>query len=99
MSAANEQERTGAEQAGWAEPVGLLRSVVVGALVGVVVAFVGTTVGILLAGQEAGSAVGLGLFIAVWGGLGFGSMVGGVTWVSKHEEGFGHTEGDHVLTD
>lgn len=70
----------------WTEPVGLLRSVVVGALVGVVLSFVGTTVGMLLADVEFGSAVGLGLFIAFWGGLGFGTMVGGVVWVSNEEE-------------
>ncbi len=73
----------------WEEPVGLLRSVVVGAIIGVVLSFVGTTVGMLLADIEPGSAVGLGLFIAFWGGLGFGTMVGGVVWVSNNEEEHG----------
>ena len=41
---------------------------------------------LLVGGSGAGAAVGLGLFIAFWGGLGFGTMVGGVTWVSQHEE-------------
>ena len=70
----------------WEEPVGLLRSVVLGAIIGVVIAFIGTTIGMLAADVETGSAIGLGLFVAFWGGLGFGSMVGGVVWVSKHEE-------------
>jgi hypothetical protein len=35
---------------------------------------------------EWGSAIGLGLFVALWGGLGFGAMVGGVVWVTRHEE-------------
>ena len=70
----------------WTEPVGLLRSVVLGALVGVVASFVVTTVGMLLADVEMASAVGLGLFIAFWGGLGFGTMVGGVVWVSNNDK-------------
>lgn len=69
----------------WDEPVGLLRSIVVGALVGVVIAMVGVTLGMLAADVEWQSAVGLGLFVAFWGGLGFGTMVGGVVWVSNHE--------------
>jgi hypothetical protein len=82
----------------WAEPVGLLRSVVLGALVGVVLSFVGTTVGMLAADVEPGAAIGLGLFVAFWGGLGFGTMVGGVVWVSNHEEGHGHrSEADPLL--
>lgn len=59
---------------------------VVGALIGVVIAFIGTTVGMLAADVELGSALGLGVFIAFWGGLGFGCMVGGVVWVSNNEE-------------
>ena len=78
----------------WREPVGLLRSVVTGAVVGVVLAFIGTTLGMLAAGVEMGSALGLGLFVAFWGGLGFGCMVGGVVWVSANEEQHGHAEED-----
>lgn len=70
---------------GWDEPVGLLRSVTVGALVGVVLSFIGTTIGMLVADVEWGAALGLGAFVAFWGGLGFGSMVGGVVWVSNNE--------------
>lgn len=83
----------------WREPVGLLRSVVTGALVGVVLAFIGTTVGMLLADVELGSALGLGLFVAIWGGLGFGSMVGGVVWVSNNEEKFGHADDESQAAD
>ncbi len=70
----------------WAEPVGMGRAVAMGGLVGVVLAFVVSTLGMLAAGVELGSALGLGLFIGFWGGLGFGVMVGGVVWVSAHEE-------------
>lgn len=87
-SAVEHSSQTGTTS--WTEPVGLLRSVVVGALIGVVLSFVGTTIGILLAGQDLGPAIGLGVFVAFWGGLGFGTMVGGVVWVSNHEEAHGH---------
>ena len=70
----------------WKEPTGLGRALVIGGLLGVVVGFVATTVGMLAAHVELGSAVGLGVFVCFWGGLGFGNMVGGVTWVSGHEE-------------
>lgn len=78
----------------WEEPVGLLRSVVMGALVGVVLSFIGTTIGMLLADVEVGAAIGLGVFVAFWGGLGFGTMVGGVIWVSNNEEKHGHASDD-----
>ncbi|MCB0988496.1 MAG: hypothetical protein H6519_01445 [Microthrixaceae bacterium] len=70
----------------WKETPGMGRAVAMGGLVGAVLAFIATTVGMIGAGAETGAAVGLGLFIAFWGGLGFGTMVGGVTWVSQHEE-------------
>lgn len=52
--------------------------VLVGSIVGVLSSFVVTSAGMFAAGVEAGGAVGLGLFVAFWGGLGFGSMMGGV---------------------
>jgi hypothetical protein len=70
----------------WKEPVGMGRAMATGGAVGVVLAFVATTLSMLAADVELGSALGLGLFIGFWGGLGFGVMVGGVTWVSAHEE-------------
>lgn len=70
----------------WSDPTGMGRSMVIGCSIGVVVSFVGVTVGILSAGGTAWqSAVGLGVFVAFWGGLGFGSMMGGVAWLSKLE--------------
>lgn len=74
----------------WAEPVGLLRSVVLGALTGIVLSFTGTLGGMLAAGAELESALGIAVFVAFWGGLGFGTMVGGVTWVSANEEHAAH---------
>ena len=69
----------------WKNPPGMGRTILSGVAVGVIVSFA-AVVGVVLAdGQKLGAAVGLGLFIAVWGGLGFGAMVGGVVAVSRAE--------------
>lgn len=65
---------------------GVGRSVARGSLVGVVIAFVGIAVAMLLGGKGLGAAAGLGVFVAFWGGLGFGSMIGGVMGVIRLEE-------------
>ncbi len=70
----------------WPETPGMGRGILKGAVVGTLLAFVVTTVGMLAAGVDMGSALGLGLFIGFWGGLGFGCMVGGVLWATSHEE-------------
>lgn len=68
------------EAPSWNDPPGLGRSLIIGSIIGVVASFVGVTVGMLAAGIEWSSSIGLGLFIAFWGGLGFGTMVGGVVY-------------------
>ena len=67
----------------WQEQPGMGRAILVGSAIGVVISFVGVTAGMLAYGIEWGSAVGLGAFVAFWGGLGFGSMMGGVVWASR----------------
>lgn len=69
----------------WAMAPGLGRTVGVGAVIGVVVFFVGGCAGMLAAGVGWGAAAGLGVFVAMWGGIGFGSMVGGVTYLVRSE--------------
>ena len=58
---------------------------------------VGVVVTMRLLDVEWGSAIGLGLFIAFWGGLGFGAMVGGVVHADRLERlaatGGGHDRG------
>lgn len=56
-----------------------------GVIVGVVVSFVVVTGGLLATGQGVGASLGLGAFVAFWGGLGFGGMVGGVVWATREE--------------
>ena len=52
---------------------------------GAVVFMVGLTAGMLALGLDWPTALGVALFEAFWGGLGFGVMVAGVTYISKHE--------------
>ncbi|MFN8017308.1 MAG: hypothetical protein U0P45_04200 [Acidimicrobiales bacterium] len=63
--------------------------IVGGCLIGVVVSFVSVTLGMHALGADWAPAVGLGLFVGFWGGLGFGAMVGGVVYAAKLER---HTE-------
>ncbi|MCB1037987.1 MAG: hypothetical protein R2701_09500 [Acidimicrobiales bacterium] len=66
------------------------RSIVIGVAVAAVVSFLAVCATVLAEGESLGSAIGLGLFIAFWGGLGFGAMVGGVVFASRVErEGHG----------
>jgi hypothetical protein len=67
--------------ASWVSPPGLGRCVGIGSVIGIVLAFVGVALPSLLVDMEWRSAVGFGTFVAFWGGLGFGSMMGGVAYV------------------
>ncbi|MBX3315095.1 MAG: hypothetical protein KF906_12345 [Actinobacteria bacterium] len=61
------------------------RAIVTGCAVGVVVSMVGMVVSMRLLDVEWASAIGLGLFIAFWGGIGFGAMIGGVVHADRLE--------------
>lgn len=69
-----------------AEAPGTLRATVVGAVVGVVLAFAGVAGVLLLHGEGAATAFGLGGMAAFWGGLGFGSMLGGTLHLVRHPD-------------
>ena len=69
-----------------------LRAVVRGSLIGVVVAFTGVGGSLYLSGHDAGVALGIGGMAAFWGGLGFGSMLGGTLHLIRHSgEPYGHS--------
>jgi len=70
---------------GWTDPPGLGRHVLIGSIVGIFLSLPLITLGALAAGQKWQSALGLGLFTSLWGGMGFGSMVGGVIYATKIE--------------
>ncbi len=69
-----------------ADPPGLLRSVALGSVVGVVIALVLVGGALLLAGEGTSAALAIGGMAAIWGGLGFGSMFGGVRHMTKYED-------------
>lgn len=68
------------------DPPGLLRAVAFGCVAGVVVALVLVGGALLLAGEGMSAALAIGGMAAIWGGLGFGSMFGGVRHMTKHGE-------------
>jgi len=70
----------------WVEPPGMGKTIGTGVAVGVAVSFVGVGGAFLAAGQGWGPAIGMGAFVAAWGGLGFGAMVGGVVWATQVED-------------
>jgi hypothetical protein len=65
---------------------GVLRAVAIGAALGVVLALVGVGGGLLLAGQSMSAALAIGGMAAIWGGLGFGSMFGGVRHLTRPDQ-------------
>ena len=65
------------------EEGGVIRSCMIGAAIGftvitVVITIIGST-----AGMAAGSALGLGAFVGMWGGAGFGFMMGGTLAIMR----------------
>jgi hypothetical protein len=70
----------------WVEPPGMAKALTTGVAIGVAASFLGVGGAFLAAGQGWRTAIGMGLFVAVWGGLGFGGMLGGVIWASRMEE-------------
>lgn len=58
----------------------------VSSAIGVVLSLVLITGGMMAAGQVWQSSLALGVFIAFWGGLGFGSMIGGVVYLTRIEQ-------------
>ena len=70
----------------WRDPPGIGRTVMISSSIGVVLSLVLITLGMMAAGQVWQSALALGAFIAFWGGLGFGSMIGGVVYLTRLDE-------------
>jgi len=54
---------------------GIVRAAVVGAVVGYVVALAIVATILTVAGAGLGPALGVGAYVAIWGGPGFGGMV------------------------
>lgn len=68
------------------EEPGLLRAVAVGSGIGAVAAMIAVGGALVLSGQGSSAALGIGGMAAFWGGLGFGSMLGGVVHLQGLQE-------------
>jgi hypothetical protein len=60
------------------------------ATIGAVIGFVGVTAGVaataMANGLEPGAAIGLGAYVGMWGGAGFGFMLGATTTLARAAE-------------
>ncbi|MEO6987747.1 MAG: hypothetical protein ABI239_03775 [Aquihabitans sp.] len=65
------------------DPPGLGRHVVIGSLIAFGLSFPLILIGAMMLGQGWQSAFALSLFASLWGGIGFGSMLGGVVYASR----------------
>lgn len=68
------------------EAPGMAKALTIGVTLGIALSFFGVAGALLLGGRSLSTAVGLGVFVAIWGGLGFGGMIGGVVWATRAEE-------------
>ncbi len=73
-----------------------------GALRGAALGFVCSLVGIgtfgTVSGMDPGSALGMGAFVGVWGGAGFGFMLGGTIPFARHLDAVAHSNRNHEET-
>jgi hypothetical protein len=70
----------------WDDPPGMGRALTLGIAAGMAASFLGVGGAFLVAGQGWGAAIGMGAFVAAWGGFGFGFMVSGVIWATRAED-------------
>jgi hypothetical protein len=76
------RRRAGAED----QLPGLGRYVATAAAAAGLVVLIVVSAGLLVADASVATALGIGSFAAVWGGGGFGAMIGGVLYVHRFEE-------------
>jgi hypothetical protein len=60
------------------------RNALIGYVIGFIVSVVSITIAGTLAGLGFGNSLGLGVFVGMWGGGGFGAMMGGTVPVALH---------------
>jgi len=68
------------------EAPALGRYIAIAAAAAASIVLVVTTVGLMVAGTSFAASLGIGAFVAVWGGGGFGALIGGVLYVHRVEE-------------
>ena len=64
----------------------MAKALTIGVAVGVAASFLGVGGAFLASGQPWTTSIAMGVFVAMWGGLGFGGMLGGVIWASRFDE-------------
>jgi hypothetical protein len=62
------------------------RSAAIGAVIGFLAGACLVAIGCALDGLDIGSSIGLGVFVGMWGGAGFGFMVGGTIPMARHAD-------------
>jgi len=62
------------------------RALTISVAINFAVSFFGVGGAFLAGGQGWGASIGMGAFVAFWGGLGFGGMIGGVVWATQVDE-------------
>lgn|SRR5690606_29656318 len=75
---------------------GVGRAAALGAVIGFLVITVAITVGGTLGGIGAGASLAIGAFVGMWGGAGFGFMVGGTVPLSRHLDAEAHRREHHA---
>jgi hypothetical protein len=58
----------------------------IGYVVGFIVSVISITIAGTLAGFGFGNSLGLGVFVGMWGGGGFGAMMGGTVPVARYSD-------------
>lgn len=89
---AGDERRSPEPGAGQAAPAGhgadppVGRAAAVGAALGCLASVVGIAVAGTASGMDPGGALGLGAFVGIWGGAGFGFMMGATLTLARHED-------------
>jgi len=86
MTQQEERGTTGVVSRVTPEVPGTLRAVALGSAIGAVAALAGVGGALALSGHSASFALGVGGMAAFWGGLGFGSMLGGTVHLVRHSD-------------
>jgi hypothetical protein len=63
-----------------------LHAIVVGCIIGAIVAFAAVFTALILSGHAHPVGLGIGGMAALWGGCGFGSMIGGALHLMRHPD-------------
>lgn len=75
--------RTPANERSQSDPPGLGRSIIIASTATITFVLIAVTAGLMATGTSLASSFGIGVFAALWGGGGFGAMIGGVVHIHR----------------